>query len=223
MAVFDADGTLWGDDLGERHLQVLERRENLTVPPPHSSLFEAYGARCAEDTDEGYAFAVSCMAGLAEQAVVDSAILAWVGHRHLVPDAVRSLLDLLEERSIEVWLVSASNRWAIETAGVELGVAPERVIAMSSDVVDGTLGAEVHRPLSNGSGKAALIRERIGVRPLLAMGNSKHDMEMLLEAEVGVVVRLAGEAGMLPETCPILEQRAREQGWYQRALYPPSI
>ena len=27
VAVFDADGTLWGEDLGERHLKVMEARE----------------------------------------------------------------------------------------------------------------------------------------------------------------------------------------------------
>ena len=37
VAVFDADGTLWGEDLGERHLKVMEAREVLS-PSPGSSM-----------------------------------------------------------------------------------------------------------------------------------------------------------------------------------------
>ena len=153
------------------------------------------------------------MEGLQEGDVVGTAVLAWAAHRHLVADAIRELFSWLESRRVEVWLVSASNRWAIETAGAELGVPPARVIAMAVDVVDGRLGGAVHRPLCNGAGKAELILDRIGVVPLLAVGNSRHDVAMLEQAESGVVVRLSGEEGTLPPRCATLREAARVRGW----------
>lgn len=218
VAVFDADGTVWGGDLGERHLRVLEARELVTADPEHGSVLAEYSARCRADTDAGYSWAVSCMEGLQESDVVGTAILAWGAHRHLVPDAIRELFAWLESRRVEVWLVSASNRWAIETAGADLGVPPGRVIAMSVDVVDGSLGGGVHRPLCNGAGKAQLIEDRIGVVPLLAVGNSRHDLAMLEQAESAVVVRLAGEERTMPPPCATLREAAQVRGWHQLDL-----
>ncbi len=218
VAVFDADGTLWGDDLGERHLRVLDARGLVTASSGHGSVVEEYEARCIEDTEAGYAWAVSCMEGMDEGDVIGTSVLAWAAHRHLVPNGIRELLTWLERHEIEVWLVSASNRWAVETAAAELGVPAKQVIAMSVDVVEGRLGGEVHRPLSNGAGKAELIDQRIGVVPLLAVGNSRHDMAMLEQAQLGVVVRLAGEDGELPPACPALQEAARTQGWFERDL-----
>jgi phosphoserine phosphatase len=218
VAVFDADGTLWGDDLGERHLRVLEARELVTPSPGYGSVIEEYEARCREDTDAGYSWAVTSMAGLHEGDAVGTAVLAWAAHRHLVPQAIRDLFTWLGSLEIEVWLVSASNRWAIETAAAELGVPPERVIAMSMDVVDGQLGGAAHRPLCNGAGKAELIEQRIGEVPLLAVGNSRHDMAMLRQAELGVVVRLSGAEGELPAVCPELRASAQVEGWFELDL-----
>lgn len=218
VAVFDADGTLWGDDLGDRHLGVLEARGMVVAGPDYGSVFEEYEARCRLDTDAGYAWAVSSMAGLNEGDAIGTSVLAWAAHRHLVPEAIRELLTWLEASGVEVWLVSASNRWVIETAAAELGVPPERVIAMSMDIVHGQLDGEVHRPLSNGPGKARLIEQRIGVRPLLAVGNSRHDLAMLKQAYLGAVVRLSGENGQLPAVCPELRAAARAHGWFELDL-----
>ena len=218
VAVFDADGTLWGEDLGERHLKVMEARGVLSASPPYGSVYEEYLQRCEMDTDEGYAWALTAMTGVPEQTVTDAAILAWGAHRELVPEGIHALFRWLESREIEIWIVSASNRWAIEVAGLELGVRPDRIIAMSMDVHEGRLAGQVHRPLCNGEGKADLIRSRIGVRPLLAMGNSRHDIAMLEVAAVGVVVRVAGSEGAVPDRCPVLAAHASNRGWLERTL-----
>ena len=199
-------------------MEVLAQRGALKPTAPYGTVLEEYLARCDQDTDAGYTWALTCMAGLMETAVLDAAVLAWVAHRHLVPPSIRGLLSWLENQGIEVWIVSASNRWAIEVAAAELGVDSDRIIAMNMDVVDGALTGEVHRPLVNGAGKAESIRKRIGVSPLLAVGNSVHDAAMLELAQVGVTVRLPGEDGGLPEPSTELQALATMHGWYQRSL-----
>ena len=92
------------------------------------------------------------------------------------------------------------------------------MIAMSMDVRDGVLSGGVHRPLCNGDGKATLIQDRIGVSPLLAMGNSRHDIGMLVLAELAVVIRVAVPEGSVPDACPVLRAMARERGWLERTL-----
>ena len=49
LAVFDADGTLWADDLGETHLAVLQERQLVVPAPAHATVLDEYHARCARD------------------------------------------------------------------------------------------------------------------------------------------------------------------------------
>ena len=188
VAVFDADGTLWGEDLGERHLKVMEARGVLSASPPYGSVYEEYLQRCEMDTDEGYAWALTAMTGVPEQTVTDAAILAWGAHRELVPEGIHALFRWLESREIEIWIVSASNRWMVEIAVESLPVMPERVLGMEVQVEGGRLTEQLLPPITNGHGKVEAIRERIGVQPVLAVGNSVHDAAMLNHALLGILV-----------------------------------
>lgn len=209
VSVFDADGTLWAGDVGEAHLDVLQARGLVQAPPGYERLLDAYLDLCARDADTGYAFAVEVMDGLLEDEVRASAREAWDRHRPNRLPAVLAILSALEDAGHEVWLVSASNRWVIEAAAAELGVIPERVVAMSTAVAGGRLSGPVLAPRTNGAGKVEAIRARIGVRPRLAFGNSLHDAPMLEAAGAGVVVHAEGS----PPASDALLDLAQKGGW----------
>lgn len=214
VATFDADGTLWSGDVGERHLRVAEREGLVSSSAPHDTLFAAYLERCAEDTSAGYAWAASVFAGLPVQRVRASAALTWSEHRHLELAPVWSIVSALEGAGVEVWIVSASNRWVIEAAGAEHGIGPERVIAMTVQCDDGVVGPEVEHPRPNGPGKQTAIEATIGVTPCVAFGNSRHDAAMLRGARLGVLVHAAADGD--PE--PALADLASSEGWCQLAV-----
>jgi phosphoserine phosphatase len=201
VVVFDADGTLWADDLGERHLALLGAEGLVSPSVGYGSLLEEYEARCGRDFDAGYGWAVQCMAGLAEGDVVTTSRAAWRAHRDQVPGTILALLDWCDARGLERWIVSASHRWAIEEAAADLGFAPERVLAMEVEVEDGVLTSRLKRPLPNGAGKVSLIEAHVGRRPWMAAGNSRHDLEMLGHAERALVVRIGNGGQPMPTVC----------------------
>ncbi|MGM0576364.1 MAG: HAD family hydrolase [Myxococcota bacterium] len=213
VAVFDADGTLWAEDVGDVHLRVLEERGLIRSPPGEPGVFDAYLRLCRQDPGAGYAFAVEVMAGLSEDVVRETAREAWARHRDRLLEPVTRLLRTLGRVDVEVWVVSASNRWVVEAAAVDaLGLSPDRVVAMACDVVDGRLTGEVIEPRPNGPGKVEAIREWIGVRPRLAFGNSLHDADMLDDAARGVLVRAHREPATPPLSGDLAARRAAG-GW----------
>jgi phosphoserine phosphatase len=203
--VFDGDGTLWADDLGERHLAVLEAAGHVSPSDGHDSLLAEYGARCELDVDAGYSWAVQCMAGLSEEVVVRTSRVAWEAHRHLVPGPIRALLAWCDSSGLERWVVSASHRWAVSEATADLGFPRSQVLAMAVDVESGVLTSRLETPVPNGPGKVDLIEAHMGARPWLAVGNSRHDLEMLRHADRALVVRIAAEDGVMPEICGELQ------------------
>jgi len=133
------------------------------------------------------------------------------------------LLARLIDHGFDVWIVSASNAWTVrwmalralnvelEAAGCGKGIAPEKVIgvttlmrdregrllkdrallredpayaAMDDDRLgDRTLTGLLDLPAPVYSGKVACILDNIGTRPYLAAGDSPGDLPMLAFAE----------------------------------------
>lgn len=212
LVVFDADGTLWDRDLGEVHLDLLGREGLISAPAGFASPFDAYIARCRVDAGEGYAYAAALMAGLTESTVEASAARAWAAHRPYLLPGVRALFDAARAQA-EVWIVSASNRYAVGAAAADLGLAPERIIAMTNRLDGDVLSAEILTPRPNGAGKVDCIEATIGRRPTVAVGNSLHDGEMLDSAELGLLVRAVDADEAPPEWSDALRLRAERGGW----------
>src|SRR5262245_42735214 len=66
---FDADGTLWRNDVGEDLLRALIAEDRLPRHPGRRDLYEEYEARVARDPASGYAFAAEVMEGWEEAAL----------------------------------------------------------------------------------------------------------------------------------------------------------
>jgi phosphoserine phosphatase len=181
-------------------------------PPGFDSPFDAYLARCAVNASEGYAYAASLMAGLTEDEARRSAARAWARHRDYVLPEVRALFDAARACA-EVWIVSASNRYAIGAAATELGLGAERVIAMTNALAADVLTEHILEPRPNGGGKVRAIEATVGRRPTVAVGNSLHDGEMLDMAELGVLVRAVDAEGEPPPWSEGLALRAERGRW----------
>lgn len=118
--------------------------------------------------------------------------------------AVYNLMRRLEAEGIEVWIVSATNEWTVEVAARDFGVPPARVIGNRCRIRSGQILAERDGPTTWRQGKVDAIRERIGVDPVLALGDSMTDFEMLDVARNRIVIS--------PSEAP-LAQHARREGW----------
>jgi phosphatidylglycerophosphatase C len=167
--VFDADGTLWQGDVGDELVRDLGR-------------FEEYERRVKADPIEGYAWAVEILEGLEEAPLLERCVRLFARQR--IFDFVRPLLKQLDLG--EVFIVSASPRWAVLPGAAALGISPERVIAVDAPVHGGRIG-RVRTPIPCGEGKVHHLKAR-GIAPALAFGNSELDEPMLRCAKAAVVV-----------------------------------
>ncbi len=190
LACFDADGTLWNEDLGEALFRWLAAGHLLPALGPARAphdVWEEYEARVAENRTDGFAWAVQCMAGLK---VADlktwcrQLAYAWPNYR----PAMVGLVKGLHEVGYEVWLVSASNGWVIEASAPFVGADAARVLGMRVEVEGAVLCEAMVKPLTCNAGKVDAIRQRLGRTPDLAVGDSLGDLEMLESSKLALVV-----------------------------------
>lgn len=120
----------------------------------------------------------------------------------------RQLISALDDLGFEVWVVSATNQWTVETfAEREFGVPAERVLgnrlAFEADgriLSDRTLAPVLYR-----QGKADIIAQEIGRQPALVFGDSWTDFEMMCQASQLAVLIDRGQAELRAE--------AEDLGW----------
>ncbi|MBI3943476.1 MAG: HAD-IB family phosphatase [Chloroflexi bacterium] len=101
----------------------------------------------------------------------------------LRPTMVR-LIKTLETQGFQVWVVSATNRWTVQTVASRVGIPPDRVIGMETEVREGRITTTLVEPAPYYEGKATALRARLGPsRLILAAGDSPSDESMISLAE----------------------------------------
>jgi HAD superfamily phosphoserine phosphatase-like hydrolase len=206
VACFDADGTLWTEDIGESFLRWLlgGPLEGLVEEDPET--YEKYEARVRASLTDGYGWAVQMMQGLCERDVARWArqlVQAWPTYRPVM----LALVGGLAEAGVEVWIVSASNHWVIAAAGARLGLPAEQTIAVRVEVEGGILTDRLVHPIPCEGGKVAAIDRWIGRRPDLAVGDGLGDLAMLESAALRLAVGRKAS-----KNAPLL-RIARERAW----------
>jgi len=124
-----------------------------------------------------------------------------------------ALFRALEAAGVEIWICSASSHWIVAPFAERFGVPADRVLAARVDVDDdGILTGRSLAPHAYGEGKVALIEAATGRRPILAVGDSLTDLEMLRHStdEVLVIDRDARKSARGGST---LVDIARREGW----------
>lgn len=229
---FDADGTLWSGDVGFDLFKAALGVRAFRPEARDALAREAQGAGLsAADEDDASAIALRLLAAWAAGDYDDGrafrmmawAFAGWTHHDLLVladealRDAglaarlhapVRDVIAWADRSGVEVWIVSASPRAAVEVGGRLLGVDPARVIAVSPRRDGDRLTIELEEPVPYDDGKAAAMRVAAPDAVILgAFGDSASDGPLMRSARVAVAVepheRLralyeSGEAPALP-------------------------
>jgi len=203
LAVFDADGTLWREDVGEAFLRHLVSLGWVQLPDG-SDPYEAYERAVDRDKASGYACAAQLQAGLEAVRVAAEAenfARPWVPPR-LIADAA-GLRALCEKAGFAPAVVSASAMPIVLAAAPLAGFSRERCRGIEVKIRGGRFTDEVVQPITYAAGKIAAAGGRIA----LACGDSfTGDLAMLEAADVAVVVA--------PAAGSPLAQEARKRGWF---------
>jgi len=205
LAVFDADGTLWREDVGEAFLRHLVSLGWIRLPDG-SDPYAAYERAVERDRAAGYAYAAQLQAGLEVARVQAEAArfaASWIPPRR-VGDVV-ALREVCEEAGLVPTVVSASPLPIVLAAAPLAGIAKDRCRGIEVRVRDGRFTDEVVAPVTYAGGKVAALA-RSG-RLAVACGDSLGgDLAMMEAAQVAVAVA--------PASGSPLSIEARKRGWF---------
>lgn len=210
---FDADGTLWSGDvgfdlfkaaLGHRAFRAAAR-DALAVEAHGAGLsvgeaddanaiaLRLFAAWAAGDYDDGRAFRMMAWAfagwTTSELLVLADEALRAADVASRIHAPVREVVAWAHDAGVEVWIVSASPRAAVEVGGRLLGVSPDRVIAVTPRRAGDELLPELEEPVPYDEGKAHAIRAAAPDATVLgAFGDSASDAPLMRAARVAVAV-----------------------------------
>ncbi|MCH2109168.1 MAG: haloacid dehalogenase-like hydrolase [Polyangiaceae bacterium] len=207
IVAFDADGTLWSDDVGVltfhyclRHrLLAEESRERLALEVRQLGLSFPAQARASElatilenaRAEGKYAerpyteMQVWAYAGLTENQLEDYTIQALqeANHDQAIHSGMVAIARELRDRGIQTAVISASPQIVARVAASPLGFASSEVLGGLLIQRNGSLSHEWAYPLPYGDDKVRAGETRFPKRPwLAAFGDSDFDLPMMRKA-----------------------------------------
>ncbi len=176
----DADGTLWGCDVGDDLVRCLAQLD------PRVDL-EAYLKRMDFDYHGGCREAADLLRAR-EMSTVAPALTEFLTPRLNPRTALVDALRAAEARGVKVWVVSASPRDAAAVGLAMLGV-DWPIIGIEPD---GPRSGVFRAPVPVGEGKVEAWYARGLPQPALAFGDSKWDRPLLESAAQGFYLSKVG-------------------------------
>lgn len=180
VAAFDADGTLWNTDLGEMFFQYKIAQQLVPLP---ANPWQHYHQLKKKNNDprEAYLWLAQIMKGQplstirtwAEQGVQAQSPLP------LFPEQ-QKLIHKLLAANVQIYIVTASVKWAVEPGAKILGLHNDNVLGITTEVIDEIVTDKACGVITYRQGKAdAILQATGGKPPFLASGNTIGDFELL--------------------------------------------
>lgn len=179
IAAFDADGTLWDDDAGETFFDWEVHRAGLKGLPADPWAY--YHETKKTDHIKAYLWLAQINQGVPLTQVREWARTCFAERPDWpVFDSQRRLFELLRSLKFEIYIVTASIKWAVEPVAALVGVDFDHVLGITTRIEDGRVGMEGVHPITWRQGKAeGLLAATGGVRPIIACGNTYGDTAMI--------------------------------------------
>lgn len=217
FAAFDADGTLWDTDLGENFFHYQIDQKLVPLPPdPFNHYLEM--KKINNDPRDAYAWLAQINDG-----VELSQVRKWAQEAFdsIQPKPIfseqKKLIDLLKQHQVQIYIVTASIKWAVEPGARALGLTDENVIGIETLVQNNRVTREKVYPITYRQGKTeAFLARTSGARPFLASGNTIGDYELLQSAtHIHLAVSAASRDDRLFKSENELLTKAEENNWWR--------
>jgi len=211
VTTFDCDGTLWSGDAGEGFFSW-EIEQGLVSPEIARWARDRYadyrGGKVSEEVMCGEM--VTMHHGLREGEVQQACdrYFALSVEKQIFPEMQR-LIEQLRASGCDVWAVSSSNQWIIQSAMKCFGIPNDHILAAQAAVENGVVADRLLR-VPSGPGKVEAIELAVKRAPDCAFGNAIWDREMLALARHAFAIN--------PN--PNLREIAQANRWH---IYQPEI
>lgn len=218
VAAFDADGTLWDTDLGEAFFRYQIAHSGLkglpTDPWKHYADWKVSG-----DPRPAYLWLAQISKGCSLKQVRTWAREAVQKNSPtpIFPDQ-KKWVSMLLENKVEVFVVTASVKWAVEPGAELLGIGFDHVLGVETAVENGILSDQAAGYMTYKEGKPeALLQVINGRKPFFCSGNSTGDTALLRSATKTALALGAARPDTHGEDLYNSEQglreEARKQNW----------
>lgn len=215
VAAFDADGTLWDVDLGENFFQYQIDQKLVNLPP---NAFEYYLELKKKNNDPREAYL--WLAQINQNQKIEK-VREWsqVAFDSIQPKPIfneqKKLIQLLMNNDVQVYVVTASIKWAVEPGALALGLSRNNVIGVETEIENDLVTDKGIYPITYRQGKIeALLKRTNGVAPFLCSGNTMGDFELLTGAtHIRLAVSAASRDDHLYKTESELLEQAKKKNW----------
>jgi phosphoserine phosphatase len=179
IAAFDADGTLWDADAGETFFDWQINNAGLKGLPDDP--WHYYESTKKTDTIKAYVWLAQISQGRSLAQVRSWAKECFEEKPNWpVFASQKKLIELLRKLDFEIFIVTASIKWAVEPVAALVGVDFDHVLGITTRIEDGIVTPEAILPITWRQGKAeGLLKATGGVRPLFASGNTLGDIALI--------------------------------------------
>ena len=221
LAAFDADGTLWDMDMGEYFFDYQVRNKLLSNMPDDPWAF--YYDLHKRDTPAAFLWLAQINRGVPLSQVREWSYAAFEAINPVpIFGAMKDLITDLKKFGADVYVVTASIKWAVEPAAEFMGIPPENVIGVQTQVVDGVVTDLPGPTITWREGKVTGLLEATGRRrPFLCAGNTMGDLALLDSATHFRVVNAAAPSDHVNrESEQALVEVAKKRGWYFHVYRP---
>lgn len=219
IAAFDADGTLWDTDLGEHFFSYIIKHS--LVPLPKKPM-DFYLDKKMTNPVEAYYW----LAQILKNKPL-ALIKAWAqeAFNTLKPfpffEAQTQLIKLLLQNNVQIYIVTASVKWAVEPGARFLGLNDTSVIGIETEVIKELITDTPLLPATYRAGKPhALFLKTNGIQPFLCLGNSMGDYELLKSSSLfSVAIRSGAKKGTpLYVQEELLQQKCKAENWISHSF-----
>jgi HAD superfamily phosphoserine phosphatase-like hydrolase len=183
IAAFDADGTLWDNDAGNSFFNF--EIENKLIPLPDDPWKHVYAMKAKNPVD-AFLWLAQIHKGLPISTVKEWAQKSYEKQAIQYFPAIEKLIRLLKDNEFEVYVITASVKWAVEPCVKKLGITEDYVLGFQTQVHNGIITDIQAGHSTYKQGKIqALLEKTQNKKPILSCGNTMGDF-WLLEAATHV-------------------------------------
>ena len=216
IACFDADGTLWKDDVDFCFLNYQIQNQILKNKDILQKIKEAY----LKDHTQACILLAQRNKGYNLEQLQKWSQDCFLKTPLHVFSFQKQILSFLKKHKTTIYVITASPQWLVEAAVNFYHLDIDFVIGIKTKINNNTLTDEVQHPVSVGAGKVdAFLRHSNKQHPFFVSGNTYSDLHILeLSSHIKFAVASSQKNESHYESERKLLQLAQDRSWFYKDL-----
>ncbi len=211
IAVFDADGTLWAEDVGRGFFQYQVQNKLLNIPNPQDQFNNITLNKGRKKALQWLA----CIQAGTPFKKMQKMVNDFLTNHH--PQAFlfqQQLIKWLKKNQVQIFVVSSSLKWVLNSALKVYNLKAHHIIGVETIIKNNCLSDTLITPAPIGEDKVSALKKISPHPPLFCAGNTLSDQYLLewSSSKLAVTTAQKGEKNYLSEQQ--LLKIAKQKNWF---------